>query len=113
MPTVTINDMTIGQTQRVHVAAYAADQTHNPSQVLDTTTALVVGSGSSSVATIAVSPDDPRAVIVSAVGAGTANLFVGENPALPLGTTLTLQTTVAPKPIDNRRIDFVSADQPV
>lgn len=104
--------MTIGQAQRVHVKAYAADQTHNPSQVADSTAPLVVGSATPGVATIAIDPGDPRAVIVTAVGGGSGTVLVNESPTLPQGLSLTINVSVAAAPVDNRRIDFVSADPP-
>lgn len=113
MPTVAINPMTIGQTQRVHVKDYGADQAHNPSQTEDTTSSLVVGSATPGVASISVAPDDSRAVIVTAVGAGAGTLIVNEAPSVPVGSNLILNVSVAAAPIDNRRIDFVSADSPV
>jgi hypothetical protein len=113
MATATINNMNVGQTQRVHVQAFAQDNANNPSQIVDTTTPLVVASLNTAVLQAQVDPSDNRAIIITAVGAGTASVQLNESPVLPAANVLTLSCTVATPPPDNRRIDFVSADAPV
>ena len=111
MPT-TIGPLNVGQTQRVHVKAYAQDNSNNPSQVVDLTTPLLVASLNTAVLQAQVDPSDNRAVLVTGVAAGTANVQIDESPTLPTAGKLILSCTVNTPPPDNRRVDFLSADPP-
>ena len=115
MAIATINNMTIGQTERFRVKLYADDpSTNNPSTIVDTTTALTVTSQTAN-ATAHVDPSDPRAIIVTASAAGTVSVLVdaptisGTNAA---SNRLLSQAQVAAPHVNNARIDFVSADPP-
>jgi hypothetical protein len=103
--------MTIGQTQKVHVKAYADDLVNNPSTTVDNTTALVLTSQTANAA-VAVDPSDSRAVIVTAVAAGTVSVLVDESPTLGASRSLLLQCQVTAPHQPNQRIDFLTADLP-
>jgi hypothetical protein len=108
--------MVTGQTERVHVVAFGADQVNNPSQTVDPSAVLTAASFNTNVATAQIDPGNNRTVIVTAVAPGTCGILLNENPALPGGASpaggLQLNVTVSAPPIDNRRIDFVNADPP-
>lgn len=113
MSTQTINNMFIGQTQKVHVKAYAQDNATSPtpSQIVDNASPLVIGSVYPGFATAAIDPNDNRAIVITAVGAGNAQVVVDLNPGLGAGRLL-LNFTVAAPPADNRHLDFQTADAP-
>lgn len=113
MSRTTLKPMTIGQSQRVHVKAFAVDPANQTSQIVDnavTLTATVVSPG---VVTAVMDPNDPRAVVVTAVGPGSATVIVNDTPALPAGSAPLLDVSVAAPPPDNRRIDIIADDDPV
>lgn len=115
MSNVSINNMLVGQTQKVHVKAYAQDNANSPgpSQIVDTTTPLVVSSSFQGIASAVVDPNDNRAVVITALAAGTGQIGVNESPQLPSAGRLLLDFTVTAPPPDNRRIDLLTADAPV
>mgnify|MGYP000858845603 FL=1 len=110
----TINNMFIGQTQKVHVKAYAQDNatTPAPSQIVDSTSPLIAMSVNQGIASIAVDPNDNRAVVITALAAGPGQVLVDLNPSLGNGR-LIMNFTVAAPPPDNRHLDFQTADAPV
>lgn len=101
-----------GQTEKVHVKVYGQDNANNPSQIVDLTTPLAVVNNNPTIATATVDPNDNRAIIVSGVAPGQAIVFVDTNPALQAANRLQLNVTVIAPPPDNRRVDFLSADDP-
>jgi hypothetical protein len=110
MPTI---DIPLGKTVKIHLKAFGQDNVNNPSQVVDTTTPLVPVNNNPSFATGAVDPNDNRAVILSAIAAGQALVFIDTNPALPTANRLQVVINITTPPPDNRRVDFLSADPPV
>jgi hypothetical protein len=115
MSNQTINPMLIGQTQRVHVKAYAQDNANSPgpSQIVDTTTPLVVSTVFQGIASAAVDPNDNRAIVITALAAGNGQIAVNESPQLSSAGRLLLDFTVSAPPPDNRRIDLLVADAPI
>ena len=109
-----LNNMVVGQTQRFHVKLYGQDNVNNPSQVVDLTTPLTVFVQAmySGMISVAVDPNDNRALIVTALGAGTAQGTIDVSPTLPSGKNVQFSVTVAAPPPDNRRMDFLTADPP-
>lgn len=107
-----LKPMIVGQKETFHVKVYAQDNTQTPSQVVDNTTPLIVTSSFPTICTVAPHPTDNRAFIVTAVSAAIGTLIVNESPALPSPVTLNVVISPASQP-DNRRCDFLSADDPV
>lgn len=106
----TIKPMLVGQTEKVHVKAYSQDNSNNPSQSVDTVTPLTATVNFATIATVAVDPLDNRAFIVTAVGAGIATITIDEAPSV--NPKLVLNVSISAAPADNRRIDFLAADDP-
>lgn len=103
----------IGKTVKIHVKVYGQDNTNNPSQIVDTTTPLVPVNNSPQFCTGAVDPNDNRAIILTTVGVGQAIVFIDTNPALVAANRLQVLVNVTAPPLDTRRVDFLSADDPV
>lgn len=112
MSTIAINNMFVGQTQKVHVKAYAQDNANSTSQIVDNTTALVVTSVFQGIASASVDPNDNRAVVITALVAGNGQILIDENPALTSANRLIVTFSVTAPPPDNRRIEFMTADPP-
>lgn len=104
--------MTAGVTEKFHVAAFAQDSVHATSTVPDTTSTLVVVSGDPSIASAALDPSDPRAIVVTPHSPGNVTITVTESPDLSPSNKLLATLAISAPPPDNRRIDFVSADDP-
>lgn len=114
MSRTTLNPMQIGQTQKVHVKAYAKDPNNATSQIVDGSVALSASPISPGVVTAAIDQNDPRLVVVTAVGSGSATVVVDEvSPKLPTGVAPLLDVTVVAPPPDNRRVDVIAVDDPV
>lgn len=107
--------MSVGQVERLHLKVYGQDNVNNPSQVVDLTTPLVVTVPpiSASVLSAVVDPNDNRAVLVTALApTGGGFVVINTNPALPANTQMTITIAVTAPPPDDRRLDFLAADDP-
>jgi hypothetical protein len=113
VPRTQLKPMVIGQIEKVHVKAYAADPNNNPSQIVDLVTPMLVSLVQAGVVSVAIDGGDPRLVVVTALAGGSATIIVNESPALLNGVPQLLDVTVASPPPDNRRIDVIAIDDPV
>jgi hypothetical protein len=112
---ITLQTMTVGQTKKVHLKMYAADQAHNPSTTVDTTTpistiSVITGAG---VASGAVDPGDNRAVVFTALAPGQCVIHVDKSPASPGGASPNYTINVQAAQVDNSRLDHLSEDPAV
>ena len=113
MPNATAKDLPMNKTEKVHVKAFAQDNVNTPSQIVDTTSTLVVTNNNPTVVTAALDPSDPRAIILTPVSIGPGIVFVDQSPPCPSGLRLQLTVTVVSDTLpDDRRVDFLSADDP-
>jgi hypothetical protein len=87
----------------VHVEAFNLDGLLDPSVV------LTAASNNAAAATAAVDASDPRAIVITGVAVGTANVTVGFSGC---ADTLIIPVSVVAAP-NQSRVDFLSADPPV
>jgi hypothetical protein len=110
MATITLTPFQPGETRRLGpVTYYTQDNAHNPSQIVDITTALQIGQLQNRF-TVNPVTDDNRSWDITALPAanGTTTqvtVDVASPPALTISNRLNVNIQVLASPADDRRVD--------